>query len=60
MTVCSNYTQKDCISPSLHLVTAVLAAGRLVDPGGPVDIILVTGSEVRGFKPGPGRWIFRA
>ena len=29
-----------------------------VDPGGPAVIILVTGSEVRGFKPGRGRWIF--
>ena len=29
-----------------------------VDPGGPVAIILATGSEVRGFKPGRGRWIF--
>ena len=26
--------------------------------GGPVVIILATGSEVRGFKPGLGRWIF--
>ena len=29
-----------------------------VDPGGPVVIILATGSEVRGLKPGRGRWIF--
>ena len=29
-----------------------------VDPGGPVVIILVSGSEVRGFDPGRGRWIF--
>ena len=28
-----------------------------VDPGGPV-VILATGSKVRGFKPGRGRWIF--
>ena len=28
------------------------------DPGGPVVIILATGPEVRGFKPGRGRWIF--
>ena len=27
-------------------------------PGGPVVIILTTGSEVRGFDPGRGRWIF--
>ena len=28
------------------------------DPGGPVVIILVSGSEVRRFDPGRGRWIF--
>ena len=28
-----------------------------IDPGGPV-IILATGSEVHGFKPGWGQWIF--
>ena len=28
-----------------------------VDPGGPVVIILASGSEVRGFDPGRGRWI---
>ena len=30
----------------------------IVDSGGPVVIILATGSEVRGFRPGRGRWIF--
>ena len=30
-----------------------------VDPGGPVVIILTSGSEVRGFDPGRGRWIFQ-
>ena len=30
----------------------------IVDPCGPVVIILATGSDVRGFKPGRGRWIF--
>ena len=29
-----------------------------VDPGSTVVIILANGSEVRGFKPGRGRWIF--
>ena len=29
-----------------------------VDPSGPVVIILVSGSEVCGFDPGRGRWIF--
>ena len=31
-----------------------------VDPGGPVIIRLATGSEVRGFKSGRGRWIFQS
>ena len=31
---------------------------KYVDPDGPVVIILATGTEVRGFKPGWGRWIF--
>ena len=30
----------------------------LIDPGGTVVIIFATGSEVRGFKPGRGRWFF--
>ena len=30
----------------------------LVDPGGSVVIILASGSEVREFDPGQGRWIF--
>ena len=30
----------------------------LVDPGGPVVIILTSGSDVRSFNPGRGRWIF--
>ena len=29
-----------------------------VDPGGPVVIILSSGSEVRGFDPGRSRWIY--
>ena len=29
-----------------------------VDPGGPVVIILASGSEVRMFDPGQGQWIF--
>ena len=28
------------------------------DPGGPVVIILASGSDVGGFDPGRGRWIF--
>ena len=30
----------------------------IADPGGPVVIILSSGSEVRRFDPGRGRWIF--
>ena len=30
----------------------------LVNPGDPVVIILASGSEVRRFNPGRGRWIF--
>ena len=33
-------------------------ASLSVDPGGPVVIILASGSDVRGFDPGRGRWIF--
>ena len=29
-----------------------------VDPGGPVVIKLASGSEVLGFDPGRGRWVF--
>ena len=31
---------------------------EFVEPGTPVVIILATGSQVRGFKPGRGRLIF--
>ena len=31
---------------------------RRVDYGGPMIIILASGSEVRGLDPGRGRWIF--
>ena len=30
----------------------------IVDPCGPVVIILASGPEVRGFDPDRGRWIF--
>ena len=39
----------------LAIVTIVLMK---VDPDGVVVSILATGSEVRGFKPGRGQWIF--
>ena len=32
----------------------------IVDPSGPVVIILASGFEVRGFDPGRGRWIFQS
>ena len=31
---------------------------QVVYPGGQVVIILASGSEVRGFDPGRGQWIF--
>ena len=31
-----------------------------VDSGGPVVIVLATGSGVRGFKSGRGRWMFQS
>ena len=42
-------------SISLH---ALKSLSFTVDPDGPVVIILTSGSEVRGFKPSRGRWIF--
>ena len=33
---------------------------RSVHPGDPVVIILASGSEVRGFDPDRGRWIFQS
>ena len=41
-----------------YLRTAGWILIKLVDPGGPVVIVLASGSEVRGFDPGRGRWIF--
>ena len=38
--------------------TKYMITSRQVDPGGPVVIILASGSEVRGFDLGRGRWIF--
>ena len=37
---------------------SVLPKGRSVDPGGLGVIILASGTEVRGFDIGRGRWIF--
>ena len=46
----SNINNRSMINTSFHCL--------LVDRGGPVVIILTTGSEVHEFKPGQGRWIF--
>ena len=40
------------------MIMRMVTRERKVDLGGPVVIILASGSEVRGFKPGQGRWIF--
>ena len=42
----------------LELFVARLFKSTYVEPGGPVVIILASGSEVRGFDPGRGQWIF--
>ena len=39
------------------ILITVIHLGR-VDPGGLGVVILASGSEVRGFDPGRGRWIF--
>ena len=46
-------------TPPSRLHTAA-GISWLVDPGGPVVIILASGSEVRGFDPGRSRWIFQS
>ena len=43
------------ITPS---VVNLLSLSEDVDPGGSVVIILASGSGVRGFDPGRGRWVF--
>ena len=49
-----------CCMTGVHAATwpTVVDGDTAVDPGGPVVITLAVGSEVRGFKPGWGRWIF--
>ena len=42
----------------MHLREDNRGSFRRVDPGGAVVVILATGSEVRWFNPGRGRWIF--
>ena len=42
----------------LTLRLATLHSSGHVDPGGPVVIILATGFEDRGLKPGHGQFIF--
>ena len=48
------------MSDVLEVRRFVLLANITKDPGGSVVIILATGSDVRGFKPGRGRWIFQS
>ena len=50
--------RRDKLKKSQHCPPQLLLWRHRVDPGGPVVIIFVTGSEVRGFKPGRDRWIF--
>ena len=42
-----------------HRVLLVTTTTK-VDPGGPVVIIFASGSEVHGFNPSRGRWIFQS
>ena len=51
------HTLQDVVN-DITLRLATLYSIWLVDPDSPVIIILATGSEVRGFKPVRGRWIF--
>ena len=46
-------------SPTINSIARFLHT-PLVDPGGPVVIILASGSEVRGFDPSRGLWIFQS
>ena len=48
--VLSHYPLQHSAVPVCHI--------KCVDPGGLVVVILATGSEDCGFKPGLGRWIF--
>ena len=52
--------QEVCLFVAVYIVITwdPFQGYRFVNPGGPVVILLATGSEVRGFKPDRGRWIF--
>ena len=52
-----NYFPKVLLRLCDFAKTCKLTAYHCIDPGGPVVIILATGSEVRDFKPGRGRLI---
>ena len=57
----SNYVKKRSnVAKYFYLLSRHICTFKMyfVDPGGPVVIILVTGFNVLGFKPGRGRWIF--
>ena len=52
------HTDLTCMSNALFRFSDTSNPNLEVDPDGPVVIILASGSEVRGFDPGRGRWIF--
>ena len=45
---------------NMFITEIELLLSEMVDPGGPVVMILTSRSEVRGFDPGRGRWIFQS
>ena len=49
---------KTSVTAEVQYINKVPFPNRNVDPGGQGGIILASGSEVRGFDPGRGRWIF--
>ena len=53
----SSYYYFYIIKSTIHFLLILIH--EFVDPGGPMVIILATGSEVRRFRPSRGRWIFQ-
>ena len=49
---------EDRVSQVIQYCNMMLRYVQYVDLGGPVVIMLASGSEVRGFEPGRGRLIF--
>ena len=50
--------RRNSIFTEVMVIVSLIINCYIIDPSGPVVPILATGSEVRGFKPGRGRWIF--